>query len=62
MKVGGFSAVDPLDRVEVFDLQGRLVLHSESAELDLSGLAPGIYPVRIWTRSGEVTRRMVTKL
>ena len=53
-----------MGHVVVLDASGREVRHADvrghtRAELDLSGLAPGPYVVRIWTGTGLVTRPLV---
>jgi len=54
-----------LKKVELFDLNGKLVLtedlYSESAELQVSSLPPGAYIVRVHAQSGIVTKRIIKK-
>jgi len=54
-----------LKKVELFDLNGKLVLtedlYSESAELQVSSLPPGAYIVRVHAQSGIITKRIIKK-
>jgi hypothetical protein len=54
-----------IENVEVYDVYGKLVtsvkVGGNSAELDLSGNASGVYFTRIITEKGVVTRRIVKK-
>ena len=54
-----------IENVEVYDVYGKLIkmvkVEGNSAELDLSGNASGVYFTRIITDKGVVTRRIVKK-
>ncbi|MEM1053968.1 MAG: spondin domain-containing protein [Bacteroidota bacterium] len=57
------STVSPGAQVKVFDALGRqvreVVLSGAEAEVDVSGLAPGMYTVRLVSREGTATRSLV---
>ncbi len=50
-----------VDSVDVYDAQGRLVLSSQNAGFDGSGLAPGWYLARLNTPDGAKTIRLIKK-
>ena len=57
------SQVELIDRVEVYDLAGKLLLdqmvRANQAQLDLVGLAAGTYVVRVLAGEKSVSRRVV---
>ena len=54
-----------LHKIEIFSADGRLILATQakgvSTTVDISGLAPATYIVRVTTSSGTTTKRLVKK-
>lgn len=50
-----------LQKVDVFDLCGRLVLQSNESEIDMSSFLSGLYLVRVTTETGVISQRVEVK-
>lgn len=50
---------DGVRSVALYDLYGRQVTHSVDQTINIRGLAPGIYTLRLHTARGKVTRNLI---
>jgi len=57
----GMNALDKMDRIQAFDLYGRVIMdHSGTLEyLDVSDWNAGVYSLRIWAQYGVQEKRLV---
>lgn len=53
----------PMERIALFDIQGRLrrqiEVNGHEAILELSGLEPGVYTIRVVAREGTIVRKVI---
>ena len=53
---------EPIDRVEIFSIQGKRVLvidHPQDNNLDLNGFPRGIYVVKIQSKTGIYNNKVI---
>lgn len=56
------SSSSPIERLEILDINGRIVKEAElSSSINVKGIAPSVYTVRIQTKEGIATKRLVIK-
>lgn len=65
-KVTIFSSLieyDPVGTIEIFDIQGRLTWHQKGIQpvqdIQLDHLSPGLYIIRLFTKTGYAVERLV---
>lgn len=56
-----FSADMPVQRVQVFDMTGRMVMSSTGTELDVSTLPAGLYMLRAMGETGVGSKKFIKK-
>lgn len=63
-----FASSSPINSISIFNLNGRVLgnydlksADSEKAQVDLQSLRPGVYLVRIQSRDGITTKRIIKK-
>lgn len=56
-----FSADMPVQRVQVFDMTGRMVMSSMGTELDVSTLPAGLYMLRAMGETGVGSKKFIKK-
>ena len=56
-----FSADMPVQRVQVFDMTGRMVMSSTGTELDVSALPAGLYMLRAMGETGVGSKKFIKK-
>lgn len=50
-----------VQKVEIIDLLGRTVWTGHQTQMDISGLDPGAYLLRVWTEEGTVTQKIIVE-
>jgi hypothetical protein len=50
-----------INRIEITDLTGKIVLNSDKTEINVSGLPEGSYLVQIHSDKGILTKKLIVK-
>jgi hypothetical protein len=58
-----FTTAQPLDKLELYDLQGKLIILEtrQTNMLDITAVNPGLYLVKVYVGEMVVTRKVVIR-
>ena len=57
----GANNDSPVQRIDIYDVTGQLILTSTKTEINISGLKPGVYFIRVNCGTNVLTERVIIK-